>query len=95
MCIALLAEHALSGPRPSPRKGAQNPIIMKAVNKAYESLWNLIDKEEIHLKTLDFSAICERIGAYEPDLDALIQAELGYSGYELLAALRHRHFHRQ
>ena len=65
---------------------------MKTVHDAYKALWHLIDKEEIHLKTLDFGAVCQRIGAYEPDLDALIRAELGYSGYELLEELRNRHF---
>jgi len=65
---------------------------MKTVEKAYKSLWNLIDKQEIHLHTLNFTSVCERLHADESQLDALLQEELGYTGAELLLALRRRHF---
>jgi len=68
---------------------------MKSTNIAYQKLWDLIDKEEIHLKTLDFGSVCERIGAPEKEMDELLLRELGYTGYELLVTLRHRHFRRQ
>ncbi|MBO4434838.1 MAG: hypothetical protein J5769_05240 [Bacteroidales bacterium] len=65
---------------------------MKTTSKAYKALWKLIDKEEIHLHTLDFSYVCNRIGASEEELDKLLTQELGYTGRELLRELRHRHF---
>lgn len=65
---------------------------MKTTEKAYKALWNLIDREDIHLRTLDFSSVCARIGACEAELDTLIQKELGYTGAELLRELRNRHF---
>lgn len=65
--------------------------VMKTVEKAYKSLWKLIDKEQIHLHTLDFTSVCERLHANEAQLNALLEEELGYNGAELLLALRQRH----
>lgn len=65
---------------------------MKTVEKSYKALWNLIDRKEIHLHTLDFTSVCERLHADEAQLNALLQTELGYTGPELLLALRQRHF---
>ena len=65
---------------------------MKTVEKAYKTLWNLIDREEIHLHTLDFAAVCDRLNVRREELDSLLVEELGYTGSELLLALRQRHF---
>lgn len=78
----------ITGPSPGHRQISP----MKTASKAYNDLWTLIDKESIHLKTLDFSAVCERIGANEKELEAILLRELGYTGYELLVELRRRHF---
>ena len=64
---------------------------MKTVEKAYKSLWKLIGKEQIHLHTLDFTSVCERLHADEAQLNALLEDELGYNGSELLLSLRQRH----
>lgn len=65
---------------------------MKTANKAYKELWNLVNREEIHLRTLDFSAVCRRLHTPQAELDTLLEEELGYTGAELLRELRHRHF---
>ena len=65
---------------------------MKNTLKAYKALWNLVDRKEIHLHTLDFEAVCRRLHTPQAELDSLLMEELGYTGGELLKELRHRHF---
>lgn len=64
---------------------------MKTTLKAYKKLWLLVDREEIHLHTSDFSAVCRRLDTSQAELDTLLMEELGYTGSELLRELRHRH----
>lgn len=64
---------------------------MRTAMKAYEKLWELVDREEIHLRTLDFDAVCRRLRAPQAELDTLLMEELGYTGAELLRELRRRH----
>ena len=66
---------------------------MKTAIKAYRKLWNLVNREEIHLHTLDFSAVCRRLDTPQAELDTLLMEELGYTGDELLRELRHRHLY--
>lgn len=65
---------------------------MKTSLKAYKKLWRLVARDEIHLRTSDFAAVCRRIGSPQAELDTLLMEELGYTGSEMLRELRHRHF---
>ena len=60
---------------------------MDTLEKAYSHLWNLVRRNAPILNTLDFDAVCRRIGAPRKELDALLVKELGFSGDELLIAL--------
>ena len=64
---------------------------MNTLNNAYKKLWNLIDRKDIHLKTLDFDSVCKTIRAPRAEMDALLLEELGFDGPSLLLQLRETH----
>ena len=67
-------------------KNAKNMITLMS---AYAVFWDLLDQLEIYKDgNLDFSTVCEYMGADRSRLDALLLEETGLSGQEILSAFK-------
>lgn len=67
----------------------QNDNGMRTLDENYALLEKLVNEERIYLDPMyDFGRVCRLLGVRRPEMDALLERELGLDGASLFAELR-------
>lgn len=67
----------------------QNDNGMRTLDENYALLERLVNEERVYLDPMyDFGRVCRLLGVRRPEMDALLERELGLDGASLFAELR-------